>query len=200
MGWSSSWIAIQGRPKDDILGFLKLVETGEDVYPGSRSTDFSVKEFPGDWVVLFSESFDWANPARTLELSKLGLVIACQFEDKVAMTSTARAARDGMELWRVFHDHEQSVYRLDISGEPPAGLAAIRDQHFRQQESDGGEDAGVDYVHDVPFELARTVCGYRHDEDDSLFLGLRPDRAEYSSDRSSRPSLFNRLFGRRPDR
>lgn len=172
MGWSSSWVAIQGGAKTEILEHLGLVETGQDIQPGTGSAPFSLAELPQDWVVVFSEDFDWASTNRVLELSRFGLTVGCQFEDKVAMTSSICAARGGVELWRVFHDHEGSIYRLDVTGEPPVELAAIRGRLFEEQEKAGGEDAGVDYVHEIPFELAQAVCGYRHDEDEAIFMGL----------------------------
>lgn len=173
MGWSSSWVAIQGGVETEILEHLGLVETGQEVQPGTRSAPFSWAELPQGWVVVFSEDFEWASSNRVLELSRFGLTVGCQFEDKVAMTSSICAARDGVELWRVFHDNEASIYRLDVTGEPPVALAAIRGRLFEEQEKAGGEDAGVDYVHEIPFELAQAVCGYRHDEDESNFTGLR---------------------------
>ena len=173
MGWSSSWIAIQGCEKDELLKYLNLEETGEKAFPGDGSVPFCVSELPGKWMVVFSEDFDWASPSRVLEMSKLGLTLGCQFEDRVAMTSAVCAARAGVELWRVFHNSEQSIYRLDVTGNPPEELAAIRDQLFQEQEHGGGEDSDADYVHDVPLELAKAVCGYRHDDYEPPFTALK---------------------------
>lgn len=194
MGWSSSWVAIQGCAKDELLEHLGLVETGQDVLPGTRSAPFSCARLPEDWFVLFSEDFDWAQPRRVLELSRFGLAVGCQFEDKVMMESSICAARDGVELWRVFHDHEGSVYRLDLTGEPPAELAAIRDRLFQEQAKAGGEDAGVDYVHEAPFELGRAICGYRHDEDESAFVGLKRAGGVEPAVTPPRLSLLDKLL------
>lgn len=173
MGWMCSWVAVQGVAKGDVLAVLDLVETGEQVEPGSRRRGLSCLERPNGWTVVFSEDFDWADRKRVLDLSRLGLVIGCQFEDKVEMTSIASAARDGVELWRVAHVNNP-IYRLDVSGDPPVELAAIRDRFFREQDEDGGEKSSADYVHDVPLEVAKAACGYRADDEEALFAALQP--------------------------
>jgi len=158
------------------------------VEDGSGATAFCYGQV-GDWVILFSDDFDWADPERVLELSRFGLALGCQFEDKVEMASVACAARDGAELWRVSHVNDPWD-RLDVSGEPPAALAAIRGEFFRKQEEDGGEKSGVDYVHEIPLELAKSVCGYRADEDESVFMGLKLIGAPAGADsRVARPPV-----------
>jgi len=172
MGWMSSWIGVQGAAKAAVLDGLGLVEVGGEVEPGSGRAAFGCGELPGGWVIVFSEDFEWADRERLLEASRLGLAIACQFEDKVEMTSVASVAQDGVELWRVFHKNDP-YGRLDVSGEPPAEFAGIRDQLFREQEEDGGEDSPADYLHDIPLELAKSVCGYRADESEAVFVALK---------------------------
>ena len=183
MGWMCSWVAVQGAAKSELLDALRLVETGEPVEPGSRSSGMSCAERPGGWLILFSEDFDWADRDRVLELSRFGLTVGCQFEDKVEMTSVACAARNGEELWRVFHINDP-IYRLDVSGDPPGEFASIRDKLFREQEEDGGEESDADFIHDIPLEVAKAVCGYRADEDESPFIGLM--RIDGSADAGGR--------------
>ena len=166
-----SWVAVQGAVKAEVLDALSLSETGRQVEPGSGAAFLSCAERPGGWLVLFSDDFDWADRDQVLEMSRFGLTIGCQFEDKVEMTSVARAARHGEELWSISHANNPKQ-RLEISGEPPGEFAAIRDRLFREQEDAGGEEAGVDFVHEIPLEVARSVCGYRADEDEMLFSGL----------------------------
>jgi hypothetical protein len=173
MGWSSSWVAVRGANKGELLASLGFEESGQEVAPGTRAAPFCCAQLERGWLVVFNEDFDWASAARVRQLSQFGLAVGCQFEDRVMMTSAACAARDGVELWRVFHDNEASIYRLDVTGEPPAELAAIRDRLFKEQGAAGGDSSSTDYVHDVPIELAKAVCGYRHDDDDAAFVGLR---------------------------
>ena len=155
--------------------------------------------FGDGWVVLFSEAFDWADAERVLALSRFGLTVGCQFEDKVDMTSIACACRDGVELWRVSHANDPN-HRLDVTGDPPAQFAEIRDRLLRDQEEDGGEESDVDYLHDVPLDLARSVCGYRADEDRSVFVGLRPAGTSPQPSPKPAPGMVGKLlamFGRR---
>jgi hypothetical protein len=171
MGWMASWVAVQAS-KDAILQALGLNESDERVLPGSRSYDLSCAVLPSGWCVIFAEDFDWASEERVLRLSRLGEAIGCQFEDKVDMTSVAFAARDGVALWRVFHENT-SPYRLDVTGTPPKTLDAIKARLFREQEENGGEESSVDFGHDVPLEVAKSICGYRHDDDDRHLVFLR---------------------------
>jgi hypothetical protein len=191
----NSWVAIQQCHAAELLDYLGLVEIGESDYPPAAR--FSWAEFPNQWVVVFSQDFDWGSPERARELSRFGLALGCQFEDKVEMTSLLCAARDGNELWRVFHNSLGSIYRLDVTGEPPNELWSIRDRVFREQESDGGEEAGVDYVHDIPFELAQAICGYRHDEDETLFKELRKVGVPGPQPGARNPGFLAKLFGAR---
>ncbi len=200
-----SWVGVQGADKKAVLDSLGLVETARNADPGSGVASFTHAELPDDWLIIFSEDFDWAIRERLLELSRFGLAVACQFEDKVDMESVASAARDGVELWRVYHKND--VYgRLDVSGEPPAAFAAIRDQLLQEQEANGGEGSSTDYLHDIPLELAKAVCGFRADETEDAFVALErvggatPEKTTKapppSSAQAPKRGFFARLFGR----
>ena len=198
MGWMASWVAVQGAARIEVFEHLGLAELGGEVLPGTRAAPFCCREFPDGWLVIFSEDFDWASSKRLLDLSRLGFALACQFEDKVEMTSALTAARDGVELWRVFHDNTQSIFRLDVSGEPPAALAAIRDKSFEEQRADGGEESSTDFVHDVPLELGRAVCGFHAEEVDAPFTALRKASASGMGGEGKPRGLLGKLlsFGR----
>jgi hypothetical protein len=102
-------------------------------------------------------------------------------------------------LWRVLHhtnpDKPLGPDRLAVSGDPPPQFAAIRDRRAREQ-AEAGED--VDVMFDAPLDLAKSVCGYRHDEDDIEFVCLRPARElapGESEGRTRGPGFLQRLFG-----
>ena len=199
MGWMCSWVAVQGVAKGEILEALDLVETGERVEPGSRRRGLCCLDRPDGWTVVFSEDFEWANGKRLLELSHLGLAVACQFEDKVEMTSIASSAKEGVELWRIAHINDP-IYRLDVSGEPPTELAGIRERTFREQEEQGGDESGVDLIFDIPLEVAEAVCGYRADEEEALFDALERAgklHAETPAKRGLLSGLLGLFGGRR---
>ena len=83
------------------------------------------------------------------------------------MCSLAACWRGGHRVWSVYHDSggRSGSLHLDIKGEPPAPFAEIRTRLTSEQEAAGGKKARVDMVFDVPVELARSVTGYRHDQD-----------------------------------
>jgi hypothetical protein len=173
----ASWVAVQGASKDALIEALGLEETGEEADPGSREAEFYIGERPNGWVVVFSEDVEWGDQARVIDLSRFGPAVGLQFEDKVEMTATACGATDGVVLWRVHHVNDP-LYRLDVTGDPPPELEAIRARQFREQEEDGGEDSDADFIHDIPIEVAKAACGYRADEADEPFLALtRPGRS-----------------------
>jgi hypothetical protein len=187
MGWSSSWLAFKGRSQADILQEFGLVVFAEDLQVGSRCAPYYCLEKSDGWTVLFSEDFNFATRERLIEQSHKGLVVSCQFEDKVEMTSVAGAAEDGSELWRVFHDNTQSTYRLDVTGNPPPELAEIHAAQVKLQDEEGD----ADYLHDVPLEIARVFCGYRADDEPLLFTGLKKAGEPWPP---VRRSLFSSLF------
>ncbi len=201
MGFSCCWIAVEAG-KQKVLDALGLAETEQTMMPGAGRPKMSCRETPAGWTIVFNESFNWATPERVSALSHLGLAVACRFEDKAEMQSCAWAARDGVELWRVFHDSAKSIFRLDVTGDPPPQFVAIREGAVSRQVAEGGEEASVDFIHEVPLELAHSICGFRPDEceDDEghVFTVLRESRGPPAdSAAAARPGFWARLFGSR---
>jgi hypothetical protein len=82
------------------------------------------------------------------------------------MCSHAAYWRDGQQIWSVYHNGgDRGTYDLQIQGNPPHHFSEIRDRLNSQQVQAGGEKADVDHIFDVPVELARSITGYRHDQD-----------------------------------
>jgi len=50
-----------------------------------------------------------------------------------------------------------------VSGSPSETFEHIHKRLWQEQDAEGGTDASVDYIFDVPVETAAVVCGYRHD-------------------------------------
>lgn len=78
------------------------------------------------------------------------------------MVSRASGWRDGQIIWSVTHDSQKGLLHLDVQGEPPPAFTAIRDRKFAEQ---AAGDSDCDYLFDIAVETARSVAGYRHDED-----------------------------------
>jgi hypothetical protein len=97
------------------------------------------------------------------------------------MFMSAALWRDGKEIWSVEHrGGDYGDTDLVVKGVPPDGFVEVRARCFAAQESASDASVGVDYVADIPLELARSIVGFRHDEvnpeiDDASFQSLRPE-------------------------
>jgi hypothetical protein len=199
MGFAMSWIAVRGRDRDDILQELGLArETEVTDFP---PTGMSVSPLAGGWLLFLADrDLDAAFEPRFTDLSRGGSAVACAIEEHV-MFQEARGYRDGTEVWRVTHDcdKEGGLYHLEVTGDPPNELEAIRREAIANQDAEGGQQADVDFLADVPLDLAKAICGFKHDDEWPEGMGFsklfRP-RAT-SSPRTSAPGLLQRLFGRR---
>ncbi len=177
MGISISWIGVKGRSRADVLAELDMRDTGQP--DAENRAKFSCADLPDDWLIIRSRHFGFASPQRIADLSAGALVIGCAIEEHV-MFSGVRAYRNGRALWHVIHDPQNGLYDLSVGGKPPVELAGIRDRAVREQDQEGGVDAGVDLIFDVPLDLAQAVCGFRHDgagSSESLpaFTRLKPN-------------------------
>jgi hypothetical protein len=197
MGFSVSWMAVQGCDVAEAAEALG-VEIGDGPASDLPERD-CIGQLPEGWVLVWIEDFDALRKGRFAPLLKFGPAVACAVEEHV-MVQEARGYRDGVEVWRVTHDctASESIYHLDLAGEPPANFEAIRSAGFKAQEGEGGEDAGVDLICDVPLDLAKSICGFKHDEDPpegATFRLLR--RAGKPPPGAAKPGFFARLFGAR---
>lgn len=194
MGISNSWFAVRGVPIDEALAELGLERNREigDDWPGR---ELAITPLPDDWIMVLHPRIDGAFGNEFVALSKKGPAVACSIEEHV-MCQEARGYRDGAEVWRVVHDPNrgESLFHLEVSGAPPPQLDEIRARLETEQKAEGGEDANVDFISDVPLELAKSVCGFKHDDEwpeGFYFTTLRRSGA------APGPGFFARLFGRR---
>lgn len=164
MGFSISWLAVEGLTKAAVLQRLSLRDTGE-VDHGNDSP-FSIAEIPTGWVIVFSNDVMYAGPQRLAVLSAGCRVVGCQIEEH-CMAIAAYLYDHGVQVWAVEHVSEKGIRDLAVSGNPPNEFESIRDRLFREQEREEAENgAGLlstDFIFDIPVETATLVCGYRHD-------------------------------------
>jgi hypothetical protein len=159
MGFSSSWLAVRGKASDDVLAELGLVETSlREWMPESEIVSTTA---PAGWfVVFFNEASPGALKPETLKrLSATAELVTCQIEEH-AMVSAASEWRDAKELWYVAHDAEDGLTNLESTGELPTGFADVRDRQQSKQQT----SSDIDYIFDVPIELAASIVGFRHDD------------------------------------
>jgi hypothetical protein len=150
---------------------------------------------------MFNRDLKQAFEDRFVALSAQGPAVACAIEQHV-MYQEARGYEAGAEVWRVTHDPDRgdSVYHLAVTGAPPAQLAEIRDAAVAEQDAEGGEDAGVDFISEVPLDLAASICGFKLEDDwpDGGFTELRRANSPSAALRArAGPGFLQRLFGRR---
>ncbi len=154
MGFSVSWIAFKGVPKPEVLAVLSLRDTG--IVSDLPEEPFQTAVLPDGWTVVFANDVMFAAPDRLQELSRDHIVVGCMVEEH-AMVSMSACYAHGQEVWQVVYDCSWAPSGLALSGHPPSDLAEIR----RRLSPDGDETTADAF--DIPIELAKAVCGYRHD-------------------------------------
>ena len=188
MGLSHSWMAVKASSRTAALEALGFLETGDEA---DLSALFAGAELATGWYVIRSRDVEFATPKRLSQVSAAsGVGLAGQVEEHV-MVSSLRRFDDGDETWWVIHEPEKGIFDLSFGGAPPKLLSEIRERLVAVQQSEGGEEANVDFIFEVPVQLGVALCGYRVDGGDGSeepeFTELQPPR---------RPSLLARLFAR----
>jgi hypothetical protein len=194
MGYSVSWLAVRGKPSIVVLSELGLRGTGEyDEVPDSP--DLWGANLPDGWYLVFANRCDYVERLPLDRLSAAAQAVTCSVEEHV-MVSWASGWSDGRRVWSVTHDSEKGIEHIEAEGDLPPVFTSLWDQLAAQQAGAGGEEGDVDYLFDVPVELAKAVTGFRHDEgipdsDDAPFEKLA------AAPRVSRPLLSGLRAGLR---
>jgi hypothetical protein len=197
MGFSHSWIAVRGVTREQALEALgmEISAVQTDYLDGIALIDWQ-----DDWLLAISDDSEDAFDGYLAQLAPLGEAVACSMIESV-MYSEARGYTSGKEIWRVVHDpnEDESLYSLRTSGELPQPFDAIVRETRAEQDKEGGEDADVDFIFEVPAKLAASICGFtlgESDPDDSQFRSVNRIGAATTPRGSGKPGFFARLFGR----
>ncbi|WP_162875446.1 hypothetical protein [Sphingomonas crusticola] len=153
----------------------------------------------GGWLLAVSGDSSDAFEGQLEPLTRLGPAIAGEISE-IVMVSELRGYADGQEIWRVIHnpEEEKSLYALQISGDTPPQLEAIVRAARAEQDAEGGEEASVDYMIEIPGRLSHSICGYHPGErepDGVDFSELQPIGGRKQT-AGTGGGLFARLFGR----
>lgn len=160
MGYALSWAALKNGTLEKICSAYNLRPTGErEKFPKSKVV---AAEIPAGWHLILWNRKE-VNDRALANLSAQGEVVSCYVEDHV-MFSSASGWAYGKQIWKVFHNCDKGTDHLEVEGDAPAALADIRKRLTEKQEAAGGEKADVDFIYDIPVELAKTLTGFRHDE------------------------------------
>jgi len=163
MGFSISWYAVREDDAQQLLERLGLSPTGEtEEIPESL---ISTAALDTGWRILWYNAYEcpFLRPDDLALLSKNGELLMCQVEEHV-MASSAEMWDGGTRRWRIGHLGEDGPNGLAVEGEPPECVASIRREMEAAQLGAGGDDAGVDYLFEIPLKVAQTLVGFRHDE------------------------------------
>jgi hypothetical protein len=160
MGYSLSWAALKNGTLDAICAACDLRPTDkrEEI---AESAVVAAKLLTGWYLVLYNRHE--IENQKLAKLSSGGEVVSCFVEDHV-MFSSASGWNRGRQVWKVFHDCKKGTYHVETIGAVPAVLVEVRKRLTAEQDAAGGEKA-VDYIYDIPAELAKALTGFRHDQD-----------------------------------
>jgi len=162
MGFTISWLAIQGKPKAAVLAALDLKDTDEP--DEANQSPVSGAEVPGGWYMLFFNDVGhpFIDGGVLAGLSGDCTAVVCQAEEHV-MASAAFSYANGSLVWKVAHENEQGPRHLAEKGKLPDSYRSIKTRLFAQQDQNDADQQDVDYIWDVPVTLAYELVGYRHD-------------------------------------
>jgi hypothetical protein len=196
MGFALSWLAVKGKAPEAIHDELQLRATGrreeipESPLVGSLSA--------AGWYLIVAQQAEHRLVGRpTMEqLSRGCEAIACTVEEHV-MYSESSGWRDGKQLWLVTHSGEDGPKDVSATGSLPPSYAAIRDRFIARQEAEGGVEAEVDYLSEIPVVLAQSFVDFKHDAVSPAFEAQGFEILESTQKLPASPkSWLGRLFSR----
>ncbi len=161
MGFQLTWLAVHGKDKADVLDALHLRDTG--IVDEAMQAPITGASVPDGWTIVVLNQFahPFAEDASLMLFSQGCRVIACHVHEGL-MFCAAQLYENGQRQWAVIHDSQSGEYHLDVEGVPPPNLVDIAERQTKQQRANGDE-TGIDYMFDIPLDLAQSLCGFRHD-------------------------------------
>lgn len=163
MGFSNAWIAVQISDPERLFETVHVSPT--DRPDDDYTTDLCGSPLEGGWFLLIGRGCDHRLIDHDLlaSVSSLGRTVACSVEEHV-MFSSAACWEAGSESWSIVHDAQQGMFDLTQSGDVPEMFDRIRASALEEQQREGGEEADVDFIFDVPLLVAKELTGFKIDE------------------------------------
>lgn len=189
MGYTLSWIAARDNSSDKLNNALQLRASG--VREDFAESDCTSARLPsGYYLVIFKR--EELSRALLSDVSRSVPLLYGWVEEHV-MYSTVAAWEQGKEHWAIVHDAQNDIMDLQVRGTPPERYHVIRDRLFAEQAADGGENAEVDHIFDIPVDLAYELIGYRYDKD---IDGMDKNGFQIM-EREKKPAFWARLLGKK---
>jgi hypothetical protein len=193
MGFSVTWCAVQEINADRFVQKLGLAPTGQ-TQENPESLDCMAKLDTG-WRVIWHNQYScpYLKPKDLAALSIDQDIILCLIEEHV-MASSAEFWSKGKRQWWLSHEGENGPKGLKVDGNPPESYPAIRREMEATQLAKGGDSAGVDYIFEIPLGVAKSLVGFKHDDEYSHVIG---GRFEVMSRATPKTGMLSQLFARK---
>jgi hypothetical protein len=165
MGYSLSWLAVQGKAIEIIHQQLGLTGTGDFCDYGYAPV--VGRQLQSGWYLMVAKGCDHKliSDVVVQQISSNSSVIACSIEEHV-MFSSATKWHDGQRKWHIQHrGGDNGPTDLSFEGVPPLLFSELREHYGSIQEAEGGDKAEVDWIFEIPLELAKSHVGFKHDEE-----------------------------------
>jgi len=163
MGFSISWLAVKVDDKDLVNALLSLKETGE--FGDYADYPIAGRMLPSGWYLIVMDHCDHEliKPDILKEISFNLTVVSCSIEEH-CMFCSCSIWESGIEIFNVKHKGNESFYSLESKGMAPSGYDEIKEKYHKEQDKEGGEEADVDMIFEIPNVLAKSLTGFKHDE------------------------------------
>lgn len=195
MGFSIAWCAVREENAPQFLEQLGLVSTSQtEEVPESL---ISTARLQSGWRVLWYNKYDCPF-FRTEDLSRISKdqdILLCLVEEHV-MASSAEYWSRGERVWWVSHEGDSGPKGLSFEGHLPECFASVKKDMEEAQRAEGGDEADVDYIFEIPLKIAQSLAGFKHDEEcphlnEEQFVVLTSKSRD-----ESKKGFFSKLFGK----
>jgi hypothetical protein len=158
MGYRVQLIAVSGRDPGSIHSDYGVASTGRREWvPESPVVGAKLR---GGIYLLYINDEIVPDDQVFARLSGNASLVAC-YANETVMSSYACAWTKGVQRWSVFHDAEQGIQHLEVTGTLPDEFQSIRDRLLAQQSVSGD----ADYTFDIPVELFVALGGVRYNSE-----------------------------------
>jgi hypothetical protein len=193
MGFAITWFAVREEHAERLFHRLGLSATGEtEEFPESL---IATARLDTGWRVIWYSKYGcpFLRPPDLESMSADYDVVLCSVEEHV-MASSCEMWSGGQRKWRLSHEGEDGPKGLFAEGDLPDCFPTIRKEMEQSQLAEGGDSAEVDYIFEIPLNVAKTIVGFKHDEERGHLLD---GGFVVMSRTASKAGFLGRLFGGR---